>query len=68
VTQASKPAELKLKEERFRLDRRKGVFAVRAVRHCTDCPERWCRHLMSGNGALSTDGAVGVPAQCRGWA
>ena len=38
---------------------------MRAVRHCTDCPERWCRHPRSGNGAVSTDGAVGVPIQCR---
>ena len=43
------------------------LFTMRAVRHCTDCTERWCRHPRSGNGALSTDGAVGVPAQCRGW-
>jgi len=52
---------------RLRLDIRKKFFTLRAVRHCTDCTERWCRHLRSGNGALSTDGAVGVPAQCRGW-
>ena len=49
-----------------RLDRRKKFFTLRAVRHCTDCTDRWCRHPRSGNGALSTDGAVGVPAQRSG--
>ena len=58
---------VRLKEGRIRLGRRKKFFTMMVVRHCTDCSERWCRHLRSGNGALSTDGAVGVPAQCRGW-
>ena len=26
-----------------------------------------CRHLRSGDGAVSTDGAVGVPVHCREW-
>jgi len=30
----------KLKEGRFRLDKRKKSFAVRVVRHWTDCPEK----------------------------
>jgi len=29
------------KEGRFRLDIRKKLCTLRAVRHCTGCPERW---------------------------
>ena len=31
----------KLKEGKFRLGVRKKLFTLRAVRHCTGCPERW---------------------------
>lgn len=31
----------KLKEGKFRLSVRKKLFTLRAVRHCTGCPERW---------------------------
>jgi len=40
-----------------------------AVRHCVGCLERWgwSLHTAQRRGwALSTDGAVGVPAHCRG--
>jgi len=52
--------------------RRKCPFMIRAVRHwhrlhrgVVDVPS--FRHPKAENGAVSTDGAVGVPAQCREW-
>ena len=64
----------KLKEGRFRLGIRRKFFycffTVRAVRHCTGCPERWWCPIPADSqgqagGTLSTDGAVGVPVHCR---
>ena len=50
---------------------RKKFFPVRAVRHCTGCPERTgdhpCRPPGSGWRAVSTDGAVGVPVHSGHW-
>ena len=51
------------------MDIGKKVFILRAVRHCTGCPERWWCPISETakvrGWALSTDGAVGVPVHCR---
>ena len=62
----------KLKVGWFRLDIRKKFSTPRAVRQQHRLPRKVvvphpCRHPMSGDGALSTDGAVGVPVHCREW-
>ena len=61
----------KLKEGRFRLDISKKFLTIRAARHCTGCPERWWCPFSADthgqlDGAVSADGAVGVPVHCRG--
>ena len=50
---------------------RKSSYAKTAIKP-SGCPERLvdphpCRHPRSGDGAVSTDGAVGVPVHCREW-
>ena len=62
---------LKLKEGRFRLDIMKMFFTVRVVKHwrrlpreVVDAPSLQILRVRL-DGALSTDGAVGVPFQCR---
>jgi len=46
---------------------RKEGFSMRAVRPRDEVGAPSLQALRSGWGAVSTDGAVGVPAQCRGW-
>ena len=62
---------MKLKEGRFRLDIMKMFFTVRVVKHwrrlpreVVDAPSLQILRVRL-DGALSTDGAVGVPFQCR---
>ena len=50
---------------------RKLFFTLRAVRQWHRLPRgvvvpHPCRHPRSGDGAVSTDGAVGFPVHCRG--
>ena len=61
----------KLKEERFRADKMMKLFTIRVVRHwhrlsreVVDAPSLQTLQVRL-DGALSTDGAVGVPAHCR---
>ena len=54
------------------MELRKKFFTLRAVGqwhrlHREVVLPHPCRQPRSGNGALSTAGAVGVPAQCRQW-
>jgi len=42
--------------------KRKRFFTLRAVRHSTGCPGRCADTQGQAGGALSTDGAVGIPA------
>jgi len=56
----------------FRWDIRKKFFMIRAVRQWHRLPREVvvphpCRHQGQAGWAVSTDGAVGVPAQCRDW-
>mgnify|MGYP001857466323 FL=1 len=51
------------------MDVRKRFVMIRVG---TGCPERWWCPIPGGTpvrlvGALSTDGAVGVPIHCRQW-
>jgi len=61
----------KLTEGRFRMDVRKKLFPIGAVRHCKGCPDRTRAHPCtppgSGWRAVSTDGAVGARVHCRQW-
>ena len=47
------------------------IFKLRAVRHQHRLPREVVMSLQTAkvrlDGAVSTDGAVGVPAQCREW-
>ena len=61
----------KVNQGRCRLDIRKKFLTVRVVRQWHRLPRdevvpHPCRHPRSGWEALSTDGAVSVPVQCRG--
>jgi len=56
----------KLKEGRFRLDRRTKLFTMRVVRHWTRCPLPRNIQGQVGWGSEQPDLAEDVPAHCRG--
>ena len=52
------------------MDIRKELCSTRAVRHRLPrevVVPHPCRHLRAGDGAVSTDGAVGVSVPCGQW-
>jgi len=58
------------KEGKFRVDIRKKLFTLRVGGTGTHCPERWWSPIpgdtqCQAGWALNTDGAVGVPVQCK---
>lgn len=63
----------KLEEGRLRLDKRRRLFTVRVVKHWHRLPRKVVgtpsleTSKVRVDGALGTDGAVGVPVHCREW-